>query len=154
MNESLFWWYIEKRKRKRIKTKDLCQMKNIFEEKILALAGATKMYFEKDPPEHNKFYDRPGDCYDGISRGSEELYNFFESVIMSGKKEYTEFYNNPFKGDVMLFLKRRVSCGNSSCLYFDATLFENLRLTTWQQLTDEYYPSVELLNKIFDIIHD
>lgn len=123
MTESLFWWYIEKRKKKKIKGKDLVQLSKLYEEKILNLAKATKLYFERDSPDNERFYERKGDCYDGICMSSEDLYNLYENIIMSGKKEYLEFIDNPFKGDNMFFLKRDISCGNSSCLYLDLTKF-------------------------------
>lgn len=153
MSESLFWWYIEKRKKKKIKTKDLDKLTNLYEEKILNLAKATKLYFRKDSPKSNRFYDNIGDCYDGICLCSQEVYKFYENIIMSGKNLYLEFIDNPFRGDIMLYLTRDVSCGNSSCLYLDFRYFQPY--TSWEKLSgDIYSPSVELVNKIFDIIHN
>ena len=156
MTESLFWWYVEKRRKKRIKTKDLKEMTKIFEEKILNLAKVVSLYFEKDPPENNRFYAHIGDCYDGICVHSEDYFNFFETIIMSGKNKCVEFIANPFRGDIMFFLKRDISCGNSSCLYLDFSYIheEYITFTSWNQLSNNNnYPSVELCNKIFDIIN-
>lgn len=111
----------------------------IDEEKVINLAHAIKKYFIRDNPTNSKFYDNPDDCYDGISLGSERVFEFIVSVIESGK--YEKFLANPFDGDIMKHLRRDVSCGNSSCLYLIP-----LVPVTYQE------PSVELLNKIFDII--
>jgi hypothetical protein len=135
-------------------------------------------YFNKDPnndPKHNRFYERPGDCYDGIIMDSDYFHTFIESIIMSGKSQFDEFIKNPFNGDIMNNLKRDISCGNSSCLYLQPishkTLY-NFIVNTEIEIEDEdkdtdtdieddnsialYYTYIntDFLNNIFDIVID
>ena len=75
-------------------------------------------YFVKDHPKGNRFYVEANNPYDGIHFGSDGIYDFVDSIIMKGKEWYYKFFNSPFDGDIMNYLERGVSCGNSSCLYF------------------------------------
>ena len=155
----LFWRCIEKKKiSKKTSKETLFEMEDIYKEKIEKLCNVTTEYFKKDPrnyPNNSRFYSRPGDCYDGIHMGSEHLYEFFDSIIMSGFEQFNKFIDNPFDGDIINYLRRDISCGNSSCLYFQPLL--NINWYEMKNMPEEftkYEPSIEFLNRIFDLIYD
>jgi hypothetical protein len=121
---------------------DVVELPQHDEDKLIALSYAIREYFTRDDPKGERFYERPDDCYDGICMDSKDLFDYMNSVIASGDEVYANFIKNPFEGDIMKFLKRGASCGNSSCLY----------LIPYNAHLETKYPTVEFLNKIFGII--
>ena len=133
--ESIFWNLID--------TKHELSLNEFHKQLIIKLSHVIGNYFEKNDPEDLRFYERPEDCFDGICMDSDHMFKFMDSIIMEGKDTFDKFCNNPFDGDIMNYLRRDISCGNSTCLYL-VPLSEN----RWTG----YHPSIDFLNEIFDIM--
>lgn len=91
-------------------------LNSIHKQLIIKAYHAIVEYFKHDSPRNHRFYKDPTDPYDGICLGSDYIIDFVDGIIMCGKQQYDDFCSNPFKGDIMKYLSRGVSCGNSCCL--------------------------------------
>lgn len=148
--EEDFWKSINE---KEIEENFLKDFDKIFREKIIKMSYVICEYFQNDNPNSTRFFSDPDDCYDGIHMTSNELLKLMYGIILSGKEKFNQFCENPFEGDIMSYLKRDVSCGNSSCLYFHKISFNRLFIARLTDNIDTYYPDdVAFLNQIFDIV--
>lgn len=122
------------------------------EEKIIKIAYAIRDYFSKDDPYGSKFYnnidkDGPSEYYyDGICINSYDIFIFAMSIIDCGDDTYNNFITNPFDGDMLKYLKGRVSCQNSSQLFLIP--YNNYVISK----DPRWYLTVEFYNKLFDIV--
>ena len=127
-----------------------------YRDAVIQIGHAVSRYFDTDSPDN---YNPTGDCYDGINLGSEEVLEFADTIIMSGRDAYEKFLSDPFDGRIMSFLRRDISCGNSSCYYLENPAKPEL---TYQQLLkrhniDSSQPlssDIPFLNELFDIVFD
>lgn len=130
------------------------RLNDIYRGLIMRACYALVEYFKKDSPMGSRFYADVNDPYDGIILGSDDVVNFIGTVIMAGRGEFEDFCMNPFKGDIMNYLRRGVSCGNSSCLYF--IKYSSNSSKTWYSLIgyqcDEHIMDVDFYNRVFDMI--
>lgn len=160
-NEKLFWNCVRRNKLPErlvdfFDTDDeyeqLDVLNNIHKQLIIRGAYAISHYFDNNPINDHRFYKDINDPYDGISMGSDTIIDFIESLIMCGKDDFNEFIINSFKGDVMNYLSRIISCGNSSYLTFK----ECCDKRWWYLLNieyDEILSDTKFCNHIFSIIN-
>lgn len=127
-------------------------LNDIHRQLIIKGTYAIADYFNNNSINDTRFYQTIDDPYDGISMSSDVIIDFIDSLIMSGKDNFDNFCVNPFKGDVMYYLSRIVSCGNSSCLTFNECC--NKR---WYYLLntdyDENLSDTDFCNYIFNIVY-
>jgi hypothetical protein len=106
-----------------------------------------------------QYKERPEDPYDGIATQNERLRELVDAVIMHGETWYDVMLEVPFsrdvwdvcfcekelalcfsgeaESDVLAYMQRGPSCGNSSCLYL-----REFELKTWQTLLERYFSNL------------
>ncbi len=126
-------------------------LNNVHKQLIIRGAYAISNYFDCNSINDPRFYKDINDPCDGISMGSDTIIDFIESLIMQGKDDFNDFCINPFNGDIMSYLSRTVSCGNSSYLTFK----ECCNKRWWHLLKSDYNEilfDTKFCNYIFSII--
>lgn len=126
---------------------DLFELDETYRQLIIKCCESIAKYFKHDPPNNEKFYQYPGDPYDGISLSPNEIIKFIDGVIMSGRDRFDAFCNDPFEGNIMNYLTRRMSSGNSSRLVLDKYYTYKLSLLIDMALDEDIY------DEVFEIIH-
>lgn len=112
---------------------DLDTFIETYETYYLKLYKIIKNYIYELNPRDPKWKENKDDPYDGICFESEDIQKTCEFVISEGKAYYDVFCNEPFfpyddkeidqhtkkktnsRDNILYFLERGVSCGNSSC---------------------------------------